>query len=395
MTNYKAGGAKGPAILQVVPRLDTGGAERATIEIAGALARGGFVPLVASQGGRMVAELEAAGGEWIAMPLDSKTPLALMANARTLRRLIRAREVKLVHARSRAPAWSALWAVRKERIPFVTTFHGAYSAGSAIKRLTNSVMLRGDAVIANSQWTAEHIRSTYSLQPKTLAIIPRGVDLDEFDPARVPRARVNRLRDSWGVREGETVILLPGRITRWKGQLVFVDALARLARNGVAQPIRAVLAGDVQGRNAYAAEVKRKIEREGLADVVTMAGHVQDMPAAYLAADIVVSASTEPEAFGRVAAEASAMERAVIATDHGGARETILPEISGILVPPGDAGALAAALAQLMRAGPEARSAMRAQGRSHIARHFNLDRMTSDTLALYRELLLATGIKGA
>jgi glycosyltransferase involved in cell wall biosynthesis len=168
---------------------------------------------------------------------------------------------------------------------------------------------------------------------------------------------------------------------------VLVEALARLARNGASQQLRAVLAGDAQGRDAYAAEVKRSIERGGLVGVVTMAGHVQDMSAAYLAADVVVSASTEPEAFGRVAAEASAMERAVIATDHGGARETILPGISGILVPPGDGAALAAVLAELLRAEPEARSAMGAHGRAHIARNFSLARMTADTLALYRELL--------
>ena len=387
MTHNRSEATTGPAILQIVPRLDTGGAERATIEIAAALAQAGLVPLVASQGGRMVAQLEAAGGEWIPMPLDAKSSPALFANARRLRRLVRARDVKLIHARSRAPAWSALWAARKERIPFVTTFHGAYSAGSAIKRFYNSVMLRGDAVIANSQWTAGHIRSAYSFQPKKLVTIPRGVDLEEFDPAHVPPEHVNRLRESWGVREDETTVLLPGRITRWKGQLVLVEALARLVRNGAGQHLRAILAGDAQGRDAYAAEVKRSIERGGLSGIVTMVGHAQDMPAAYLAADIVVSASTEPEAFGRVAAEASAMARPVIATDHGGARETILPDVSGILVSPGDAAALAASLAQLLHAGPEARLAMGAQGRGHIAKNFSLARMTADTLALYRELL--------
>jgi len=372
--------------LQLVPRLDTGGAERATIDIAAALAREGFAPLVASEGGRMVGELQAAGGEWIAMPLDAKSPWALLANVRALRRLIRARGVKLLHARSRAPAWSALWAARAEHVPFVTTFHGAYSAGNAAKRLYNSVMLRGDAVIANSQWTADHIRSTYAFQPKRLVVIPRGVDLDVFDPARIGPERVDRLRNAWGVQGGEAVILLPGRITRWKGQLVLVEALAQLARSGV-RSFRAVLAGDAQGRDAYAAEVKRSIEESGLADVVVMTEHVADMPAAYRAAGIVVSASTEPEAFGRVAAEASAMQRAVIATDHGGARETILPGVSGILVAPGDAGALAAALAGLLQARDDARVAMGARGRDHIARNFSVARMTADTLSLYRELL--------
>lgn len=385
----RAGRTNGPAILQVVPRLETGGAERATVDIAAVLAREGFTALVASEGGRMVGELEAAGGEWVSMPLDTKSPLALAANARRLERLIRARSVNLLHARSRAPAWSALWAARAARIPFVTTFHGAYSAGSAAKRLYNSVMLRGDAVIANSQWTADHIASTYAFRPKRLVVIPRGVDLDRFDPAHVSHDRVLDLRRSWGARESDVLILLPGRITRWKGQLVLVEALATILRNGYGS-FHAVLAGDAQGRDSYLAEVRQSIERTGLGERVTIAGHVDDMPAAYRTADIVVSASTNPEAFGRVAAEASAMERPVVATDHGGARETVVPGESGLLVPPADKSALAAAFEQLLKAGAEARRAMGARGREHIARNFSLARMTADTLALYRELTAIT-----
>jgi len=369
-----------------VPRLDTGGAERTTIDIAAALAREEFRSLVACEGGRMVPELEQAGGEWIAMPLDSKSPLVLAANVRRLRRVIQTRGVTLVHARSRAPAWTALWAARAERVPFVTTFHGAYSAGSALKRFYNSVMLRGDAVIANSQWTADHIRSTYTLKPQRLMIVPRGIDVEMFDPLRVGLERTDTLRGAWGVGDGETVILLPGRITRWKGQLVLVEALARLARGDVG-PFRAVLAGDPQGRDAYVAEVKSSIARNHLASVVTIPGHVSDMPAAYRAADIVVSASTDPEAFGRVAAEAGAMERPVIATDHGGARETVIAGVSGLLVPPGDVGALAGSLAKLVQAGSQTRSAMGTRGRDHVVRNFSLARMTADTLSLYHELL--------
>jgi glycosyltransferase involved in cell wall biosynthesis len=391
MTHNRAGERNGPAILQLVPRLDTGGAERSTVDIAAALAREGFTPLVASQGGRMLAEVEAAGGEWIPMSLASKSPLKLLANVGRLRRLIRARDVKLVHARSRAPAWSALYATRAERVPFVTTYHGAHSDESSLKRFYNSVMLRGDAVIANSQWTAERIRSTYAFQPKRLATIPRGLDLDTLDPVRVSPERIARLRKVWGVRDGETVILFPGRISRRKGQLTFVQALALFGRNEPPGSFRAVLAGDAQGRDDYAAELRRSIERHRVGDVVSIAGHVADMPAAYRAADIIVSASTEPEAFGRVAAEASAMVRPVIATDHGGARETILADISGILVRPGDAVELAAALARLVEAGPATRLSMGACGRAHIVKNFSLPRMTAATLALYRDVLDAVG----
>jgi len=388
MSENKASVAEGPAILQIVPTLNSGGAERSTIEIVAALAREGFRPLVASEGGRMVPELEASGGEWIRMPVNAKSPLALLANAQRLRDLIRGRNVQLIHARSRAPAWSALWAAQGMGTPFVTTFHGAYAADFPLKRLYNSVMLRSDAVIANSQWTADHIRSEYSLKPKRLIVIPRGVDVDGFDPARIPRARIQHLRETWGASATECcIVLLAGRMTRWKGQLILIEAAAILARNRGPSGFRVVFAGHAQGRDDYATEVERAIERHGLNRHVTIAGHIEDMAAAYLASDIVVSASTKPEAFGRVAAEAAAMARPVLATDHGGARETVLPGISGVLVPSGDPAALAAALENMLEAGPTMRAAMGAAGRAHVQRHFTLERMTGQTLSLYRELL--------
>jgi glycosyltransferase involved in cell wall biosynthesis len=391
MSEIRAWAANGPAVLQIVPTLSSGGAERSTVDITTALAREGFKPLVVSEGGRMVAELEAAGGEWIRMPVNAKSPLALLANARRLADLIRTRSIALVHARSRAPAWSALWATRRTGTPFLTTWHGAHSAESAAKRLYNSVMLRGDAVIANSQWTADHIRSVYSVRPKKLVVIPRGVDLEAFDPAGVCAERIASQRAQWNARDGEFVILFPGRLSRRKGQLVLIDALAQLVREF--GNLRAVLVGEAQRRDDYATEIGRAIDRHGLGNVVTIAGHVQDMPAAYLATDIVVSATIEPEAFGRVAAEAAAMERPVIATDHGGAREIVLPDVSGFLVAPGNAHGLAAALRNLIGAGTAGRAAMGARGRAHVLAHFTLARMTADTIALYRELL-APHIRG-
>ena len=374
-------------MLQVVPRLDAGGAERSTVEIAGALAREGFAPLVASEGGRMLGELQQAGGEWIALPANAKAPHALLANALRLRALIRARSIKLIHARSRAPAWSSLWAARMTNIPFVTTYHGSYTAGSLLKRFYNSVMARGDAVIANSQWTAARIRSQHTLAPHKLIVIPRGIDLSRFDPAGIAQARVDNLRRLWGVRPGELVILLPGRLTRLKGQKTLIAAMAYLAGNNALQGLRAVLAGDSQGRTAYENELKAVIVASNLQDCVTISGHVSDLPAAYAAADIVVSTSTQEEAFGRVAAEASAMGKAVIATDHGGARETVVPGSTGLLVAPGDSRQLADALSTLAAAGGQERAAMGSRGRAHIARNYTVERMCADTIALYRKLL--------
>ncbi|MGD0191604.1 MAG: glycosyltransferase family 4 protein [Rhizomicrobium sp.] len=386
-TDFSGGHAARPAILQVVPRLDTGGAERSTIDIAAALVRNGFTALVASEGGRMVPELLDAGGEWIKLQADAKAPHTLLANAFRLAGIIRARDVKLIHARSRAPAWSSLWAARMARIPFVTTYHGSYSARSWPKRFYNSVMARGDAVIANSRWTAGHIAAQYAFAPKMLVTIPRGVDTARFDPAGVAPDRVAVLRAAWNAGPDDIVILLPGRLTRWKGQEVLIEAIRLLAATRDLSGVRAVLAGDAQGRTAYASELKAKIAAAGLDGRILIAGHVADMAAAYLAADIVVSASTQEEAFGRVAAEASAMGRAVVATDHGGARETIVPDISGLLVAPGSAAVLARALDGLMAAGRETRTAMGAKGRQHICETFTVERMCEDTLALYRKLL--------
>jgi glycosyltransferase involved in cell wall biosynthesis len=380
-SNHNDSAAARPAILQLVPSLDAGGAERTAIDVAAALVQEGYAALVASEGGRMAPELLAAGGELIQLPMANKSPVTMIANARALRQIIRTRNVKLIHARSRAPAWSGLWAARRTGVPFVTTYHGIYNASNALKRFYNSGMVRGRAVIANSNWTAAHIAREYKIAPEDITVIHRGVDLAKFDPASVAPERVANLRAQWGVAENDLVILLPGRLTRWKGQLVLIEALAKLKPAN----IHTILAGDAQGRDAYESELRNAIAAAGLN--VFIAGHVSDMAAAYLAADIVVSASTDPEAFGRVAAEAGAMGRPVIATDHGGARETILRGASGELVVPGDADALSRALERMIAAGPQTRAAMGAAARVHIAENFTRERMCADTLALYRRLI--------
>lgn len=375
------------AILQIVPTLDTGGAERSAVDMAAALVREGFRALVISEGGRLVPELEAAGGEWIALSAASKSPVTIMANAFRLKRIVEKENVVLVHARSRAPAWSAFAAARLAGVPFVTTYHGIYNAGNALKRWYNSVMVRADAVIANSDWTAAHIAAEYGDRPRRVTVIPRGVDLTHFDPAGITPDRVADLRAKWGVKEGETVVLLPGRLTRLKGQLVLIDALAAMRRGGTLGSVRAVLAGDAQGRDTFAAEVARAIEAAGLKAHAVVAGHVRDMAAAYLACDVAVSASIYAESFGRVPVEAAAMGKPVIATGHGGARETVLADVSGLLIPPGDAKALAAALTRLTALGPEGRAAMGAAGRAHVLARYTRERMCADTIALYRTLL--------
>jgi glycosyltransferase involved in cell wall biosynthesis len=373
-------------ILQIVPELDTGGAERTTIDIARAVKEAGWTALVATRGGRLAPELADAGGELVRMRVDSKNPRTIWRNAGALVRLIRERNISLVHARSRAPAWSALLAARRCRIPFVTTYHGIYKARGPFKRWYNSVMAKGDVVIANSQWTAEHVRKAYA--PKRLVTIPRGIDLAAFDPATIDNQRVTALRARWHVENAESVVLLPGRLSRWKGQLVLLKAMEALQKSDrLPRGVRVVIAGDAQRRGTYREELKEAVERLDLNGVASIEEHIEDMPAAYLAADIVVSASTEPEAFGRVPPEASAMGRPVIATDHGGARETVLNGETGLLVIPGNVTMLADALETLLGKARVELMMMGASGRTHIMRNFALDRMCADTLAVYRELL--------
>jgi glycosyltransferase involved in cell wall biosynthesis len=387
LTTPPVSSSDNPAILQVIPGLDAGGAERTTIDVARALVRDGWRALVASEGGRMEPLLSSTGAELLPMPLNSKAPQKLFANARRLAKLIRTHNVKLIHARSRAPAWSALLATRRTGTPFVTTYHGIYNASNPFKRYYNSVMVRSDAVIANSQWTADHIAREHGIPCQRITVIHRGVDLEEFDPAGVSPDRIAALRARWNVDEGQMIVLLPGRLTRWKGQLVFLAALAQLARANALDNVKAVIAGDAQGRNDYIAELRAAIAQNGLESTVPIVPHIIDMPAAYLASDIVISASTDPEAFGRVAAEAGAMGRPVIASDHGGARETVLPNRSGLLIPPGNTEALGHALRALLSAPDEERRRMGEAGRAHVRANFSLERMCADTIAVYRRLL--------
>jgi glycosyltransferase involved in cell wall biosynthesis len=379
-------------VLQIIPTLVTGGAERTTIDIAAALVSRGDRALVASEGGRLVDELKAAGGAFVRMPVSWKNPAAIAANARRIAALVRREGVDIVHARSRAPAWSAFLACRSTGVPFVTTYHGAYGEKGALKRLYNSVMARGDAVIANSRYTAALIRSRYGTPAERITIIERGVDLRRFDPANVDPVRRNLLRQEWGIGRERRIVLNLARLTGWKGQRVLIEAAALPPLRGV-ESLAIVLAGDDQGRKGYRQELEGLITERGLSDRVLVVGHCDDAPAALALADAAVVASTEPEAFGRAALEAEAMGVPVVVTDLGAAPATVLapPEVepaarTGWRVPPSDPHALAATLAEaLALSGPE-RHALAIRARAQAER-FSVEAMQAATLALYDRLL--------
>lgn len=371
-----------PAILQVLPALRSGGVERGTLEIAEAQIAAGFRAIVASAGGEMVPALEALGAKHITLPLTAKTPWAIWRNAAALAALAQSEGVALVHARSRAPAWSALIAARRLGLPFVTTYHGAYNEGFPGKRLYNSVMARGDRVIAISHFIADLIRARHGVAESRLRVIPRGVDPRCFDPALVSAERLAALRAAWGVAEGQPIIMLPARVTRWKGQMVLVEAMAQLPGDALA-----LLVGDAAERPAFQAELQARIAGLGLQDRVRLVGHATDMPAALMLADVVVHASTDAEAFGRTVIEAQAMARPVIASDLGAPRETVAEGITGWRTPPGDAAALAAALSRALAMTDSERAALGARARAAVLSGYTTAAMQAATMATYRELL--------
>ncbi len=387
-----------PTILQIVPHLDTGGAELSAVEIAQAVVRaGGRALVLAEAGGRLAPRVTAAGGELVAFPAATKNPIRMLANARAIARLAREESVDLIHARSRAPAWSALVAARRTRVPFVTTYHGAYGETNAVKRLYNGVMARGDVVIANSGYTADLIAQRYGTSRQRIAVIHRGVDTRRFDPASIEPSRVAALRARWGVDDATRVVLQMARLTGWKGQGVLIEAAAQLKAAGKLQGAVVVLAGDAQGRTAYVETLRAQVAQAGLDDQVRFAGHVEDVAAAFLAAHVAVVASTEPEAFGRAAIEAAAMGCPVIATAIGAPPETVLAEpavaenvATGWLVPPGDAGALASRLAGALALAGAKRAAMGSRARTHVLAQFTVEAMQRRTLAVYDRLLGTT-----
>lgn len=375
-------------ILQVTPALDAGGVEQTTLDVAQAVVAAGGRALVASAGGRLESALAERGGELVRLPVDSKSPLTVWRNAARLEQVIRRERVSLVHVRSRAPAFSALRAARRTGVPLVTTYHGVYGARGSLKRWYNAVMTRGDVVIANSDFTREHILAEHGTDPAKVVAIPRGVDLSRFDPAVVSPARVADVRTAWGLDAAERrpIVLLAGRLTRWKGQALLIEA-ARLMSSSAGPPFLLVLAGDDQGRTAYRQELEAMIVATHLSDTVRIVGHCTDMPAAYLACDLACAPSLQPEAFGRTAVEPQVMARPVLAADHGAARETVVEGETGWRVTPGDAAAWASALTAALALGPEQRAVIGGQGRARATRLYSLTAMTEATLAVYARLL--------
>jgi glycosyltransferase involved in cell wall biosynthesis len=372
-----------PVVLQVLPSLVTGGVERGTVEITQAVAEARGTALVASAGGPLVRSIERAGGRHFTFPLQAKDPVTIWRNAARLASLISAENISIVHARSRAPAWSAWLACRRTGAHFVTTYHGVYGENLPFKRHYNAVMARGEIVIAASHYVAREIQRRHKLDPARIQVIPRGVDPTVFAPDAISPARIARMAQTMRVPDGMHTVVIPGRLTSWKGQAVLLRAIARLPWSEVC----CVLVGSDQGRTRYTRELEQLAGTLGIAERVRIIGQVEDMPAALMLSDVVVHASTEAEAFGRVVIEAQAMGRPVIATNLGGPSETVVDGVTGWLTEPGDVDGLTRALVEALSMDTEARSALGARARASVLGFYSLRAMRDATLGVYRAVL--------
>lgn len=378
-----SGKDKSPVVMQVIPELGPGGAEQGCIDICAALTQSGAKAIVVSHGGNRVHDIARAGGIHIQLPVHSKNPVVMMRNVAKLKSLIRKHGVDIVHARSRAPAWSCYHACKALNVRFVTTCHAPYNIQSNAKRFYNSSIARGERVIAISNFVGDYLRRNYKLDPSNIRVIHRGIALERFHPTAVSAERMVKVSREWRVPDGASIVMMPGRLTRWKGHPVLIDAIARLNR----PDIFCVMIGSDQGRTAYRQELEDAIRAKGLEGKVRIVDHCDDMPAAYMITNVVISASTDPEGFGRVPVEGQAMGKPVIATDHGGAQETIVRGETGWLIPPGDDAALAQAIEEALSLNPTQRAILATRAMSHIAQTFTRERMAEETLDVYSELL--------
>lgn len=374
---------KQPVIAQIIPELSQGGAEQGTIDVAAELVRAGSKSIVISQGGNRVHELKRVGAIHIDMPVKSKNPLQIYRNIAKLKKLIKEYNIDLIHARSRAPAWSTYYACKSTDCSFVTTFHAPYNIENKAKSFYNSVMAKGDRVIAISRHVENYIHNNYVVDPSKVRLIHRGVAIEKFHPTMVTAERMIKLSQEWRIPDGAPVIMLPGRLTRWKGQLEFLEAIRILNRTDVF----VLLIGSDQGRKKYSEEVNEAIRLKGLDKQVRIVENCSDMPAAYMLANIVVSASIEPEGFGRIPIEAQAMGRPVIGTNHGGAAETIIHNETGWLVPPADSNMMAETIKHVLSLNENARAILATKAMNNVVQNFTKDLMCDKTLDVYAEII--------
>ncbi len=377
-------------VLQVIPKLGYGGAETGCFDIAHYLPENNCKSFIVTSGGELLKFVDKKKVKVFRLPVNSKNPLLILINAIILIGIILINNISIVHARSRAPAWSCLLATKLTGRKFVTTFHGTYNFKNNLKKFYNSIMTRSDLIIAGSNFIFSHIKKNYSKylnDKKKLLVIFRGINVDYFDPTTKFESDEKKLLTKWNMEKDKKIILLPGRLTSWKGQEVFIEAVNLVNIELGYEAFYAVILGSDQGRDLYKKKLIRLSEQYRLSKQVRFIDHCKDMALAYKVSDIVVSASTEPEAFGRVAVEAQSMETPIVASNIGGSNETIIDEKTGFLYEAGNAKSLSKKILKLLFLDEILLKSIGTEGRKNIVQKFNVEKMCFSTYSEYKRLL--------
>ncbi|MDC0632716.1 glycosyltransferase family 4 protein [Candidatus Pelagibacter ubique] len=377
-------------VLQVIPKLGYGGAETGCYDLAHYLPENNCSSYIVTSGGELLKFIDKKKVKVIKLPVHSKNPFLMLFNSIALIFIILLNNISIVHARSRAPAWSCLFATKITRRKFVTTFHGTYNFKNSIKKFYNSVMVRSDLIIAGSNFIFSHINQNYpkylDLKKKFLVIF-RGINVDYFELSTILDSEENRLISDWEVDRNKKTILMPGRLTAWKGQQTFIEALNLVNKELGYESFNAIILGSDQGRDIYTKKIKRLAEQYRLTSQLKFIEHCKNMPLAYKISDIVVSASVEPEAFGRVAVEAQSMEKPIIASDIGGSNETIIDNVTGFLFQSGNVEALSKKIIEVLQLDESRLKSIGIEGRKNIIKKFNVEKMCFSTYSEYKKLL--------
>ena len=377
-------------VLQVIPKLGYGGAETGCFDLAHYLPENNCPSYIVTSGGELAKFIDRKKVKLIKLPVQSKNPFLILFNSIALVFIILFHNISIVHARSRAPAWSCLLATKITRRKFVTTFHGTYNFKNLIKKFYNSIMVKSDLIIAGSNFIFSHINLNYSKYfnvKKKFLVIFRGINVDYFDPSTTLVSEENQLLKDWGLNRNKKIILMPGRLTTWKGQELFIEALNYVNKELGYQSFYAVILGSDQGRDIYTKKIKRLAEQYRLISQLKFIKHCKNMPLAYKISNFVVSASIEPEAFGRVSAEAQSMEKIIIASDIGGSNETIINNKTGFLFNSGNSDSLGKKIVEVLQLDESRLKSMGIEGRKNIIKKFNVEKMCFSTYSEYKKLL--------
>ena len=377
-------------VLQVIPKLGYGGAETGCYDIAHYLPENGCESFIVTSGGELTKFVDKKKVKLIKLPVHSKNPLLILINTILLIGIILFFKISIVHARSRAPAWSCLFATKLTNRKFVTTFHGTYNFSGNLKKFYNSVMVRSDLIIAGSNFIFSHIKENYSeflKSQKKFLVIFRGINVDYFDSSTKLENDEKNLLQKWNINDEKKIILMPGRLTSWKGQELFIEAINLVKIELGYEAFHAVILGNDQGRDLYKKKLIRLTEQYHLTNQIKFIDHCEDMALAYKVSDIIVSASIEPEAFGRVAVEAQSMEKLIIASNIGGSNETIVDGKTGILFESGDAGSLSKKIIQAITMDDSSIKSIGKEGRKNVIKKFNVEKMCFSTYSEYKKLL--------